>query len=197
MKVLLTGFEPFGGESMNPSWEAVRRVEDVEKGILCAQLPVTFAGAAQKVEQLLMEQQPDALILVGQAGGRRGISIERIALNLDDARIPDNEGFQPIDQPIAADGPVAYLSTLPVRTLVQAVQNAGIEASVSNTAGTYVCNHVYYHALHCIARHAWPTRTVFVHVPFSEVQAAAHPGAPSLTLEEMARALRAIVDTLK
>lgn len=197
MKLLLTGFAPFGGEVVNPSWEAVKlvRVDGVE--LMRMQLPVVFGGAAEQVLGAIGEHAPDAVILVGQAGGRKGIAVERVAINLDDARIADNAGAQPIDQPIVLGGPAAYFSTLPIKEMVKAMEENGAEATVSNSAGTYVCNNVLYQVLHHISVNKLPVRAVFVHVPFSQQQALAHPGAPSMTIDAMAQALQAAIKILE
>ena len=151
-EVLVTGFDPFEDEPINPSWEAVRRlpdkVEDAE--IIKLQVPTVFGRVADVVRDAIVEHDPDVIVGVGQAGGRFAVSPERVAINVDDGRIPDNEGYQPIDTPIRPDGPTAYFSTLPVKAMVTAMRNAGIPAVVSNTAGTYVCNHLMYQVLYLI-----------------------------------------------
>ena len=149
MKVLITGFDPFGGESINPALEAVKMLPDAIAGaeIVKLQIPVVTGRSIQKVHEKMQEIQPDIVISIGQAGGRFGVTPERVAINITDARIPDNDGNQPIDEPIFADGDTAYFSNLPVKAMVQAIKDAGYPASLSNTAGTYICNHVMYTAL--------------------------------------------------
>uniref|UniRef100_UPI00227FD237 pyroglutamyl-peptidase I n=2 Tax=Enterobacterales TaxID=91347 RepID=UPI00227FD237 len=144
-KVLITGFEPFGGERLNPSWEVVKQLNDMElvgTRIVARQLPCVFGAALEALNAAIDEVQPLMVLAVGQAGGRTDITIERVAINVDDARIPDNQGQQPVDEPIVAGGPAAYFSTLPIKAMVSSMREAGIPASVSQTAGTYVCNHV-------------------------------------------------------
>ena len=144
-KVLITGFEPFGGERVNPSWEVVKQLNDMELSgarIIARQLPCVFGAALEALNEAIDDVQPVMVLAIGQAGGRTDITLERVAINIDDARIPDNQGQQPIDEPIVEKGPAAYFSTLPVKAMVEAMREAGIPASVSQPAGTYVCNHV-------------------------------------------------------
>lgn len=160
MRLIVTGFEPFGGSETNASWEAVQRLEGVEKRLL----PVSFARAKDEINALVAEA-PDAIICVGEAGGRSAISVERVAVNCLDARIPDNDGAQPIDQQIVANGPAAYFATLPTRGIVARLQDAGISAELSYTAGTYVCNCAFYALMDAIARSGKPILGGFIHVP--------------------------------
>ena len=146
MNVLITGFDPFGGEPINPAWEAVKAMKDEIAGakITKLQIPTVVNKSIAKVHEKMMELRPDIVISIGQAGGRFGVTPERVAINVTDARIPDNEGNQPIDEPIFADGDAAYFSNLPVKAMVQEIRNAGYPSTLSNTAGTYICNHVIY-----------------------------------------------------
>ena len=194
-RVLLTGFEPFDGEPVNPSWETVRVLDGaiIDGHRVAARcLPTAFAGAAGALQAALREHDPVAVIAVGQAGGRAQISLERVAINLIDARIPDNTGAQPIDEPVVADGPAAYFSTLPLKAMLQALRGAGIPAEISHSAGTYVCNQVFY-----LLRHALRQRPEvpagFVHIPYFPEQAARHPGAPSLGQVTLAEALEVML----
>ena len=193
MKILVTGFDPFADEPINPSWEAVRRlrdkVEDAE--IIKLEVPTVFGRAADVVRDAIVEHDPDVVVSVGQAGGRFAVSPERVAINVDDGRIPDNEGYQPIDTPIRADGPPAYFSSLPVKAMVTAIRRAGVPATVSNTAGTYVCNHIMYQILYMIDREFPGKRGGFVHVPYIAQQVADKPTQPSLSLDDLATALTA------
>src|SRR6478735_3310231 len=152
MKILVTGFDPFGGEPTNPSWETVRRLPDEVAGaqIIKVEIPTVFGRSAKAVHAAILEHDPDVILSVGQAGGRFSVMPERVAINVDDGRIPDNDGQQPIDTPIQADGDPAYFSSLPVKAMVTAMRAAGIPAALSNTAGTYVCNHVMYQVLYMI-----------------------------------------------
>lgn len=193
--VLLTGFAPFGGESTNPSWEAVQALEgEVVAGhrIVARCLPVEFDASLHALQQALDELVPSLVICVGQAGGRAQMSLERVAINVIDARIPDNAGAQPIDEPVAADGPAAYFSSLPIKAMLAALRNAGFPAEISQTAGTYVCNHVFYALMHAL-RGLPGVRGGFVHIPYSPAQAALHAGAPSLPSAVVAQALRLAV----
>lgn len=196
--VLLTGFQPFGGETVNPSLEAVKRLQGaaVEGARLEAlEMPTVFGKCLNVLEKAIDALQPDIVIAVGQAGGRSGITVERIAINIDDAPIPDNEGNRPIDTPIIAGGPAAYWSTLPVKTIVSRLRQAGIPASVSQTAGTFVCNHLFYGLSHLLATRYPGTRGGFIHIPYLPKQAAAYPDRPSMSLEVIVRALEIAVQT--
>lgn len=199
INVLVTGFEPFGGEPMNPAWEAVSRLETLSvKGarLHVQQLPVEFGESVDRLCGRIRELLPDIVICVGQAGGRADISVERVAINVDDARIPDNAGRQPIDEPIVSGGPAAYWSSLPIKAIVAGLRERGIPASVSQTAGTYVCNHVFYGLAHLIATEYPSMRGGFIHIPYMPEQAARHPGAPSMSLDTIVRALEVVVTTV-
>ena len=190
-KVLITGFEPFGGERLNPSWEVVQQLNDMElvgTRIVARQLPCVFGAALAALKAAIDEVQPLMVLAVGQAGGRTDITIERVAINVDDARIPDNQGQQPVDEPIVAGGPAAYFSTLPIKAMVSSMREAGIPASVSQTAGTYVCNHVMYGLLHRLSGQR-EVKGGFIHIPYLPEQAAAHPGAPSMAASTVLFAL--------
>lgn len=195
--VLMTAFEPFGGEMINPSWEAVRALEGKQIGgatIVIRQLPVVFSEVLHVLNQALEEVKPDAVLSVGQAGGRSDITVERIGINVDDARIPDNAGHQPVDEPIVAGGPAAYFSRLPIKAIVAAVRKAGIPASVSQTAGTFTCNRVMYGLLHWLEQQKSPARGGFIHIPYLPEQAALHPGAPSMAVATIIQALEIAVN---
>ena len=188
--ILLTGFEPFGGESTNPSWSAAReaaarlRAEGLE--VQAVELPCVFGDAVRALEAALEQYHPDLVICAGQAGGRSRVSLERIAINCDDARIPDNAGNAPVDQPVVAGGPAAYFSTLPVKAALADLLAAGIPAEVSQTAGTYVCNHVFYSACHFLA----PLPVGLIHVPYAPAQTIARPGTPAMAIEGTIEAIR-------
>ncbi|BEM76503.1 pyrrolidone-carboxylate peptidase [Serratia marcescens] len=194
-KVLITGFEPFGGERLNPSWEVVKQLNDMElvgTRIVARQLPCVFGAALDALNAAIDEVQPVMVLAIGQAGGRTDITIERVAINVDDARIPDNQGQQPVDEPIVAGGPAAYFSTLPIKAMVSAMREAGIPAAVSQTAGTYVCNHVMYGLLHRLSGQR-EVKGGFIHIPYLPEQAAAHPGAPSMAASTVLFALELAV----
>lgn len=191
--ILVTGFEPFGGESVNPSWEickglpreiAGRRVETVR-------VPCEFRTAIEVVAEAIERCQPDIVVSVGQAGGRTQMCVERIAINIDDARAPDNAGSHPIDERVAENGPPAYFSTLPVKAMVEAMRGASVPAELSNTAGTYVCNHLMYGVLHFLAASGKSARAGFVHVPYSEEQVLDKRGVPGMAVATMVRGIEA------
>lgn len=193
--VLITGFEPFGGEAVNPSWEVVRQLDGVTlagERVVALQLPCVFGEALSVLNAALEAQQPRLTIAVGQAGGRVDITVERVAINVDDARIPDNKGQQPIDEPIVAGGPAAYFSSLPVKAIVAALREQGIPASVSQTAGTFVCNHVMYGLLDTLQDKAG-TKGGFIHIPYLPEQAATHPGEASMAVGTVRAALETAI----
>ncbi|WP_343628309.1 pyroglutamyl-peptidase I [Roseateles sp.] len=196
-KILLTGFEPFGGESINPSWELARAlsgeiIDDAK--VVALQLPCVFGESLRQLDEALQRIRPIAVLAIGQAGGRCDLSLERVAINVDDARIPDNAGAQPIDEPVMPGGPAAYFSTLPIKAIVQGLRAAGYPASVSQTAGTFVCNHVFYGLQHRLSQlrqlQGCAIRGGFMHIPYLPEQAARHPGAPSLPLPTLVAATR-------
>ena len=152
MKLLLTAFSPFGGEKINPSLEAVKLVKDkiLETDIIKLEVPTVCGKSIKIVADTIEKEKPDYVLCIGQAGGRESITPERVAINIDDARIPDNEGNQPIDTPIFADGEAAYFSNLPVKAMVEAIKKEGLKSSLSNSAGTYVCNHLMYGVLYAL-----------------------------------------------
>ena len=194
--VLLTGFEPFNKATINPAWEAVRALEGwcgEDFRVEVRQLPCVFGEAIAAITQAVDALQPDIVIAVGQAGGRPDISVERVAINVDDASILDNAGLQPVDAAIVADGPAAYFSTLPIKAIVRACREQGLVAGVSQTAGTFVCNHVFYGLMHHVAERG--IKAGFIHVPFLPEQAAARPdNPPSMALEDIIAGIRTAVE---
>lgn len=196
MKVLLTGFEAFGGEQNNPSADAVMQ--------LCAQpapagiqwqalvLPVEFQRSAQLLRQTLQDYQPDLVLSIGQAGGRTAISLEQVAINLLEARIADNAGWQPSGLAVVPQGPTAYFTTLPVKAIRQALQSEGIPAEISYSAGTYVCNALMYNLMHQLQQQP-QCRGGFIHIPYSPAQAAVKPGCASMAISTVVEALQLIV----
>lgn len=193
--VLVTGFDPFGGESTNPSWEVCRRLPDEIAGLRVerVKVPCEFRRAIEVAAEAIEHAHPSLVVCLGQAGGRARIGVERVAINVDDARIVDNAGAQPVDEPIAANGPPAYFATLPVKAMAAAIRAAGIPAEVSNTAGTFVCNHLMYGVLHYLAARGNPTRAGFIHVPFSEEQAVGKAAVPAMSIETMAKGVAAAI----
>jgi pyroglutamyl-peptidase len=195
MKALVTGFEPFAGDAVNPAGEAVLGLPSRlgELAIHARVLPTVFGRTIAALEDALVTVRPDIVLCVGLAGGRAELSLERVAINVDDARIPDNDGQQPIDRPIVAGGPAAYFTGLPVKAAVAALREAGLPAIVSNTAGTFVCNHVFYGLMHLLATRHLPSRGGFLHVPYLPSQAASLNGAPSMALGQIVQGIEIIL----
>jgi pyroglutamyl-peptidase len=191
--VLVTGFEPFGGERSNPSWDVVERLPAAIAGMRVqkCKVPCEFRRAIEVVAGAIERHRPALVVCLGQAGGRSRVAVERVAINVDDARAPDNAGARPIDEAIAENGPPAYFATLPVKAMVAAMRSAGVPAELSNTAGTYVCNHLMYGVLHFIAASGHAARAGFVHVPYSEAQVIDKAGAAGMALDTMARGIEA------
>ena len=196
MKILLTGFEPFGGDTVNPSWEIARVLDGTTVAgaqVVASQLPCVFGRAPQVLEQALAQGLQGSWALVvalGMAGSRTGLSFERIAINLDDAPIPDNAGQQPVDVAVRPQGPAAYFSTLPVKRMVEVVRAAGIAADTSQTAGTFVCNHVFYRLMHTLASMPQAPLAGFVHVPVLPQQQALHPLGQAMALDLQVEGVR-------
>ena len=200
MKILVTGFNPFGGEKVNPALEAVKLLPKEIHGaeVNWAEIPTVFYQSAEVLEAEIVRYQPDVVLCIGQAGGRASLTPERVAINQDDARIPDNQGNQPIDESIRMDGEVAYFSTLPIKAMVQAIKEEGLPATVSNTAGTFVCNHLMYQALYLADKKFPHMRAGFMHIPYMTEQVVNKPNTSSMCLTDIVRgieaAIRAIVD---
>ncbi|WP_127575187.1 pyroglutamyl-peptidase I [Paenibacillus barengoltzii] len=198
-KLLLTGFEPFGGEPINPAVEAMRRLQGRVIGsfeIVGLELPTVFGQSTERLLAAVQQHEPAVVIALGQAGGREGISFERIAVNLNDANIADNAGNQPVDEPVVPEGPAAYWTTLPVKRMVDRLRNEGIPASISLSAGTFVCNHLFYGLMHHLAVTGKPIRGGFIHVPYLPEQADRHSGAPSMTLDQLVTGLERGIEVL-
>ena len=195
MKLLLTAFDPFGGETVNPAQEAVKmvssRVGNVE--VIKCVVPTVFGKSIETVAAAIEDCRPDAVLCIGQAGGRADLTPERIAINLDDASIADNEGNRPVDTPIFPDGKPAYFSTLPVKAMVAAIRAAGIPASLSNTAGTFVCNHLMYGVLYTLEKYYPGVRGGFLHVPYIPSQVTGGRGIPSMSAVDIVRGLEAAI----
>ena len=195
MKIIVTGFDPFGGEKINPSIECVKALPEVEGvELIRLELPTVFKESAKRLNEVINDVKPDAVLSVGQAGGRTGITMERIAINVDDARIPDNISQQPIDETIQTEGEPAYFSTLPIKRIVKAIREAGISAEVSNSAGTFVCNHIMYQSLFAATKAEKPFKAGFMHIPFIPEQTT---DKPSLPLEESTKALQIAIETIR
>ena len=199
MKILITGFDPFGGETVNPAHEAVKLLPDTIAGaeIIKLEVPTRFHRAGAVLEDAMQRHKPDAVICVGQAGGRAAITPEKVAINLMDGRIPDNAGYQPVDAPIREDGETAYFTSLPVKAMVQRMRDAGIPAAVSYTAGTYVCNYLLYTLLYLIDKKYPNVRGGFIHVPYAMEQVINKPlGTPSMDLRQIARGLETAMEAV-
>ena len=196
VKILLTGFEPFGGETINPSWEAVKGLHGYRDLVDTLELPCVFDVCLQQLEERVRARAPDVILAVGQAGGRAAVTLEKVAINLNEARIPDNAGEQPSGTSVVHGGPTAYFSRLPLKRLVASMQECGIPADLSYTAGTFVCNHLFYGASHLAEQLPQIPRVGFVHIPYLPGQAACHPGSPSMALSTVSEALRLICDEL-
>ncbi len=198
MKILVTGFDPFGGDAINPAFEAVRKLPKTIAGaeIEILEVPTVFHKSIRTVAEALDKGSFEAVLLVGQAGGRFDLTPERVGINLDDARIKDNEGNQPVDVPVIPQGPAAYFSTLPIKAMVENIRKQGIPAKVSNTAGTFVCNHLMYGVLHHIAANNLSLRCGFIHVPFLPEQVVARDNTPAMALDDIARGLMAAVEAM-
>lgn len=194
MRILVTGFEPFGGETINPSWEVARGLPRFCHGaeIVPLRLPVVFGRAGDLLTQAFLKEKPEAVLCLGQAGGRTALTPELVALNLQDAPIPDNDGQTPCQQPVVAGGPDGRFATLPVRAMVAAIRTAGVPASLSYTAGTYVCNDLMYRTLDLLAGYPG-CRGGFLHLPYLPAQAADRPGVASMALADMIRGVEAAI----
>ena len=199
MKLLLTAFDPFGGDAINPALEAVKLVADKigRFDIVKLEVPTVFGKSIDTVAKAIEKEKPDVVLCIGQAGGRFEITPERVAINVDDARIKDNEGNQPIDIKIFEDGENAYFTTLPIKAMVEAIREANLPAAVSNTAGTFVCNHLMYGVLYTLAKKYPHIKGGFTHVPFIPAQVARRtPVAPYMALEDIKRGLEAAIDAI-
>lgn len=196
-KILLTGFEPFGGESINPSWEAVSQLDGYIYGdfqVVSRQLPCTFSGSCVLLQQFIEEVQPEIILCVGQAGGRSEISLERVAINLIDARIPDNLGLQPLGGKVIDDAPDGYLCNLPLKALSSKIRSAGIPANISYSAGTFVCNQVFFFTLDYIAHINPAMKGGFIHIPYLPQQVAClNVNQPSMDLATVVAGLKLLL----
>ena len=203
MKILVTGFDPFGGDTVNPALELIKQLPSEIDGcqIVTQEVPTVFHKSIETIRAAIELHQPDAVLSIGQAGGRPDMTVERVGINCDDARIPDNEGNSPVDRKIFEDGDDAYLLTLPIKAMVKSMQQAGVPASVSNTAGTFVCNHVAYGVAYLAKKYYPDLKTGFMHIPYLPYQAADKRGVPSMSLETLkagtVAALKAIIHNEK
>ena len=198
MKILVTGFDPFGGEPINPAIESVKKLPDNIAGaeIIKLEIPTVRGKSLEKIEKAIQEHNPDIILSVGQAGGRFDITVERVGINMDDFRIPDNEGNQVIDEPVFSDGDNAYFVKLPVKAMVQNIQKNKIPASVSYTAGTFVCNHVLYGVLYLVEKKYKGKKSGFIHIPFLPEQVVDKRNIPSMELNTIVTGLTAAIDAI-
>ena len=204
MKILVTGFDPFGGEKINPALETIKRLPNTILGaqIIKLEIPTVVGKSLAKITEAVEKENPDVVLSIGQAGGRSEITVERVGINIDDCRIPDNEGNQPIDEPVVKGGPAAYFVTIPIKAIVEKIKANKIPASISNTAGTFICNHVCYGVAHLAAARTATGKTMksgFIHIPFLPEQVIGKPAlTPSMSLETIVsgitHALEAIVE---
>lgn len=197
MKVLITGFDPFNGESVNPAFEAIKLLPNIilDVDIIKLEIPTVFKKSVKYIEKIMENIKPDIIILVGQAGGRSSITIERVAINIDDTKIKDNEGNMPIDEKIKEDGENAYFSNLPIKLIVDNIINCGIPAKISNDAGTFVCNHVMYGTLYLINKKYHNIKSCFIHVPYIPEQVLTKNDIPSMSLVDISRSLEICIKT--
>lgn len=197
-KVLLTAFESFAGEGINPSLEAARQIEKIDFPdalVAVAELPVDRYRAVEMAIELIRASRPDIVIMLGQAGGRYRINPERVAINVDDFRIPDNVGNQPKDEPVIEGGPVGYFSTLPIRAITDRINRAHIPAAISNSAGAYLCNRLFYSVMHLISLEALPCKAGFIHLPYLHDQVInKYPDFPSLSRQSLIEAVRLAIE---
>lgn len=198
MKVLVTGFDPFGGESINPALESIKKLPKEIAGaqIVTLEIPTVIGKSVDKIRAKVEEEKPDVVLSIGQAGGRPDLTVERIGINVDDCRIPDNEGNQPVDEPVAADGPAAYFVTIPIKAMVQKMLENGYPASISNTAGTFICNHVCYGVAHLAASKYPKMRTGFMHIPFLPEQVLDKRNMPSMSLETIVGGITCAIEAI-
>lgn len=198
MKILVSGFDPFGGEKINPAIESVKLLPDEIKGakIIKLEIPTVIGKSLRKLEEVIEKEKPDVVINVGQAGGRQDITVERVGINVDDCRIKDNEGNQPIDEPVVKGGPDAYFVTLPIKAMVKNMTDNKVPASISNTAGTFICNHVTYGMAH-LAKTKYPNmKTGFIHIPFLPEQVLDKRNMPSMTLDLIVKGLTHAIEAV-
>ncbi|WP_297815414.1 pyroglutamyl-peptidase I [uncultured Lactobacillus sp.] len=198
MKILVTGFDPFGADKINPAIEAVKRLSDEINGaqIIKLEIPTVFNKSAEVVKKAIEKENPDYVLNVGQAGGRSSLTPERVAININDGRIPDNEGYQPLGETIHEDGPTAYFTQLPIKAEAKAIRDAGLPASVSNTAGTYVCNHIMYQVQYMRDKEFPNIKAGFIHIPFLPEQVINRPNTPSMALADIVKGLTAALGAI-
>ncbi|WP_338207030.1 pyroglutamyl-peptidase I [Lactobacillus juensis] len=198
MKILVTGFDPFGDDKINPAIEAVKRLDNEIAGakIVKLEIPTVFGDCADVVHEAILKEKPDYVLNIGQAGGRFALTPERVAINFDDGRIADNKGYQPIASPIHEDGQNAYFTQLPVKAMARAIREAGLPSSVSTTAGTFVCNHIMYQVQYMIDKEFPDLKAGFMHIPYLPEQVVAKPETPSLSLADDVKGITAAIGAI-
>ncbi len=198
MKILVTGFDPFGEDDINPSYEAVKKLPDKigRFEIAKAEIPTVFRKSKDVLRELMVSDDFNFVLAVGLAGGRSEMCVERVAINMDDARIPDNENNQPIDEMIEQEGPPAYFSNMPVKKMVQAMDEAGVPSRLSNTAGTFVCNHVLYQLGSLADTEFAAVKFGFIHVPYAKEHAENKNRMPAMPLDDIVRGLHAAIEAM-
>ena len=198
MKILVTGFDPFGEDKINPAIEAVKRLDDEIAGaqIIKLEIPTVFGDCADVVHEAILKEKPDYVLNIGQAGGRYGLTPERVAINFDDGRIADNKGYQPLACPIHEDGQNAYFTQLPVKAMARAIREAGLPSSVSTTAGTFVCNHIMYQVQYMIDKEFHDLKAGFMHIPYLPEQVVAKPETPCLSLADDVKGITAAISAI-
>lgn len=198
MKILVTGFDPFGKESINPAIEAVKRLDDeiANAQIIKLEIPTIAHTSLAVIKQAIEDHEPDMVLSIGQAGGRSDITVERIGINIDDYRIADNGHQQPIDEKIFADGPDAYFVNLPIKAMVKSIRSAGIPASISNSAGTFVCNYVTYGVRYLLEKRGKGQKSGFIHIPYLPSQVVDKPNQPSMALDVIVKGIQAAITAM-
>lgn len=198
MKILVTGFDPFGEDKINPAIESVKKIPDEIKGvkIIKLEIPTVYMKSLEKIDEAIKEYNPDVILSIGQAGGRPDITVERVGINVDDYRIKDNEGNQPIDTKIYDDGENAYFSNLPIKAIVENIRKNNIPASISNTAGTFVCNHVLYGVQYLLDKKYPNKKSGFIHIPFLPEQVINRPNTPSMSISTIVKALTLALEAI-
>lgn len=198
MKILVTGFDPFGGETINPAIESVKRLPDRIAGatIIKLEIPTVLHKSLRKIEEAIETYNPDMILSIGQAGGRSDLTVERVGINVDDCRIQDNEGNQPIDVPVYEDGPDAYFVNLPIKAMVKEIQKAGIPASISNSAGTFVCNHVTYGVRYLVDKKFKGKKSGFLHIPYLPQQVIDKKDQPSMDVQIIVKGITAAIEAM-
>lgn len=198
MKILVTGFDPFGEDKINPAIESVKKIPDEIKGvkIIKLEIPTVYMKSLEKIDEAIKEYNPDVILSIGQAGGRPDITVERVGINVDDYRIKDNEGNQPIDTKIYDDGENAYFSNLPIKAIVENIRKNNIPASISNTAGTFVCNHVLYGVQYLLDKKYPNKKSGFIHIPFLPEQVISRPNTPSMSISTIVKALTLALEAI-